>query len=141
MLNICINKGSFISGQIFFALGGYLGPLNSGWSVMLLGRLIFGLGGESLAVAQNTYTCTWFAGSALNAVFGLQLSVSRAGSSINFVMMEPLFQKLVGAGHSDNEALGWTLWIAAAFCVMSLISAVVSHNNFLVDGLPMSSLV
>ena len=35
------------------------------------------LGGENLAVAQNTYSVMWFKGKELNMVFGLLLSVSR----------------------------------------------------------------
>ena len=35
------------------------------------------LGGENLAVAQNTYAVLWFKGKELNMVFGLLLSVSR----------------------------------------------------------------
>ena len=35
------------------------------------------IGGESLAVAQNTYAVKWFQGRELNMVFGLQLSFSR----------------------------------------------------------------
>ncbi len=35
------------------------------------------LGGENLAVAQNTYAVMWFKGKELNMVFGLLLSVSR----------------------------------------------------------------
>lgn len=35
------------------------------------------MGGENLAVAQNTYAVTWFHGRELNMVFGLQLSFSR----------------------------------------------------------------
>lgn len=35
------------------------------------------IGGESLAVAQNTYAVKWFKGRELNMVFGLQLSFSR----------------------------------------------------------------
>ena len=35
------------------------------------------LGGENLAVAQNTYSVNWFKGKELNMVFGLQLSFSR----------------------------------------------------------------
>ena len=40
-------------------------------------RFIFGIGGESLAVAQNTYAVSWFKGKELNMVFGFQLSVAR----------------------------------------------------------------
>lgn len=40
------------------------------------------LGGENLAVAQNTYSVNWFKGKELNMVFGLQLSFSRVVSLI-----------------------------------------------------------
>lgn len=40
----------------------------------------FSLGGENLAVAQNTYSVNWFKGRELNMVFGLQLSFSRVVS-------------------------------------------------------------
>ena len=40
------------------------------------------LGGENLAVAQNTYAVTWFKEKELNMVFGLQLSFSRVVSVI-----------------------------------------------------------
>lgn len=39
--------------------------------------LSFRIGGESLAVAQNTYAVSWFKGKELNLVFGLQLSMAR----------------------------------------------------------------
>lgn len=35
------------------------------------------IGGESLAVAQNTYAVNWFKGKELNLVFGLQLSIAQ----------------------------------------------------------------
>lgn len=40
------------------------------------------LGGENLAVAQNTYVVAWFKGKELNMVFGLLLSVSRLVSAL-----------------------------------------------------------
>lgn len=40
-------------------------------------HLSFRIGGESLAVAQNTYAVSWFKGKELNLVFGLQLSMAR----------------------------------------------------------------
>ena len=39
--------------------------------------LLDSIGGESLAVAQNTYAVNWFKGKELNLVFGLQLSMAR----------------------------------------------------------------
>ena len=54
------------------------------FGMMQMGRFTFGIGGESLAVAQNTYAVTWFQGKELNMVFGFQLSVARIGATVNF---------------------------------------------------------
>lgn len=47
---------------------------------------IFRIGGESLAVAQNTYAVSWFKGKELNLVFGLQLSMARIVSMVTVVV-------------------------------------------------------
>ena len=60
-------------GQVIFGLGGYY---NAIW-LMDVGRFVFGIGGESLASAQNAYAVAWFFGKQLNFVFGLQLSFAR----------------------------------------------------------------
>ena len=60
-------------GQVVFGLGGYYDAV---W-LMYAGRFIFGIGGESLASAQNAYAVAWFFGKQLNFVFGLQLSFAR----------------------------------------------------------------
>jgi len=52
--------------------------------LMDLGRFVFGIGGESLAVAQNTYAVLWFKEKELNLVFGLQLSMARIVSLCRF---------------------------------------------------------
>lgn len=50
----------------------------------------FRIGGESLAVAQNTYAVSWFKGKELNLVFGLQLSMARIVSTANLtIVMKP----------------------------------------------------
>lgn len=46
----------------------------------------FRIGGESLAVAQNTYAVSWFKGKELNLVFGLQLSMARIVSMVTDVV-------------------------------------------------------
>ena len=56
-------------GQVIFALGGLLDT----YPLMQIGRFVFGIGGESLAVAQNTYAVSWFKGKELNMVFGFQV--------------------------------------------------------------------
>lgn len=45
------------------------------------------IGGESLAVAQNTYAVNWFKGKELNLVFGLQLSMARLVTNMQLLHM------------------------------------------------------
>lgn len=48
--------------------------------VMAAGRLIFGLGAESLIVAVTTAVAKWFRGKELSFAFGLNLTIARLGS-------------------------------------------------------------
>lgn len=107
-------------GQVILALGAFS---NQFW-MMQLGRFVYGLGGESLSVAQNTYVVSWFQGSLLNAVFGLQITVSRAGSTLALVTMEPIYNA-TRAHNEPRDALGYTFLIAATTCAISLVVAVI----------------
>lgn len=107
-----------LAGQLVFALGAIT---NKYW-LALLGRFIFGLGGESLAVAQNTYAVSWFKGKELNMVFGLRLSFSRVGSTAVFNVMVPIYE-YVGRTYSGYTCLGIVLFLAAATCIFSQFCA------------------
>jgi len=48
--------------------------------IMASGRLIFGLGAESLIVAITTVLAKWFKGKELSFAFGINLTVARLGS-------------------------------------------------------------
>lgn len=109
-------------GQVVFALGAYFNMFN----LMIAGRFIFGIGGESLAVAQNTYAVGWFKGNELNMVFGLQLSFSRVGSTVNMNIMQPIYAKftdLFNEPYGESyKVLGYALLFAGLFCVLSLVA-------------------
>lgn len=109
-----------ILGQAIFAMGGFL----YSYPVMQVGRFVFGIGGESLAVAQNTYAVSWFKGKELNMVFGFQLSIARVGSTVNFLTVGPLY-KYIAQWYEPHTAVGWTLLIAGSTCILSFICAVV----------------
>ncbi|KAK8788969.1 hypothetical protein V5799_021255, partial [Amblyomma americanum] len=109
-----------IVGQVVFAMGAFV---NRFW-LMQFGRFIFGVGGESLAVAQNTYSVAWFKDKELNTVFGLQLSISRLGSTANFMTM-PFLYAAVAKVYPGVTGLGVALLIAASWCVMSMLCAIV----------------
>ena len=70
--------------------------------------LYFRIGGESLAVAQNTYAVSWFKGKELNMVFGLQLSFARVGSTVNFYSIGHVY-KWVENYYSNSTCLGVVL--------------------------------
>jgi MFS family permease len=60
-------------GAVITALWGSLVP-------MAAGRLIFGLGAESLIVAVTTAIAKWFRGKELSFAFGINLTIARLGS-------------------------------------------------------------
>uniref|UniRef100_H0VT06 Lysosomal dipeptide transporter MFSD1 n=1 Tax=Cavia porcellus TaxID=10141 RepID=H0VT06_CAVPO len=97
-------------GQVVFALGGIF---NAFW-LMEVGRFVFGIGGESLAVAQNTYAVSWFKGKELNLVFGLQLSMARIVSMVTRLMRPNSKQQV-----ELRVSLSW----GGVTCILSLISA------------------
>ncbi|XP_076002303.1 lysosomal dipeptide transporter MFSD1 isoform X3 [Genypterus blacodes] len=109
-------------GQVIFASGALL---NQFW-LMEVGRFVFGIGGESLAVAQNTYAVNWFKGKELNLVFGLQLSMARLGSTVNMNIMGWVYSQVSGdVGTPGHTALGVSLMIASVTCLFSLTCALV----------------
>jgi MFS family permease len=72
-------KAIFIFGVLCF-MGAVVTSLSALLSVMATGRLIFGLGAESLIVAVTTAIAKWFRGKELSFAFGINLMISRAGS-------------------------------------------------------------
>jgi len=71
-----------IAGQAIFAAG----VRAASWTVMLAGRTLFGIGGESIQVAQNCLLFRWFKGREVAFALGLNLSVARFGSVLNDVV-------------------------------------------------------
>jgi MFS family permease len=72
-------KGIFIFGSLCL-LGSILTILSGRLPVMAAGRLVFGLGAESLIVAVTTAIAKWFRGKELSFAFGINLTVSRLGT-------------------------------------------------------------
>jgi MFS family permease len=99
-------------GQMVFAIGGTA----NNYPLMLTGRFIFGLGGECMSVSQSAIVANWFKGNELSFAFGLNLSVSRAGSVLNGVVTPRLV--------ADHDGLiGFALWVGFGFCCFSTLNA------------------
>ena len=94
-------------GNILFCLG-VQGRL---YALALVGRFVFGLGGESLTVVQNTFVVRWFDGRYLALAFALVLAFARVGTSINFVVSP----KLAASG------VPLSIWFGALMTVVSFV--------------------
>jgi MFS family permease len=97
----------------FAALG-----LPGTFGVMAFGRLVFGIGAESMIVAVTAVLGHWFKGRQLGFALGLNLAIARAGSYA--ADLSPTW-----AGWA--YAQGWRppLLIAVAFAVISFVAAAV----------------
>jgi MFS family permease len=80
--------------------------------VLYAGRVLFGIGSESMIVAQSAITARWFTGKELAMAFGITLTIARLGTLFSFNTEQLLATRF-----------GWqgALWIAAALCLFSLI--------------------
>lgn len=99
-------SGIVCIGQGIFAIGGQFKI----FPVMLFGRLIFGFGGESLAVAQARLITDWFSGNELCLAIGITLAISRLGLVCNNVL-SPIIH--------DLGSLSAALWAGFGFCLLS----------------------
>jgi MFS family permease len=119
--------GTRISVLLFTAIctvGAVITALSPSFTMMATGRLIFGLGAESMIVAVTTALGQWFVGRQLGFAFGVNLSIARAGSYA--ADLSPTWaQSLYDSGWQPP------LWLATGFCVFSLVAAVV---YFVLEG-------
>ena len=99
-------------GQVVFAAACSAGSLQG----MLLGRALFGLGGENLSVAQSAFVTEWFQTKELALALGVTLSVARFGSVLNN-SASPALAAALGS-------VGGALWAGAAVCLLSMGCAV-----------------
>ncbi|XP_070563686.1 lysosomal dipeptide transporter MFSD1-like [Ptychodera flava] len=109
-------SGLCLLGSSVFALGELFKGTSAMLPVMLVGRLLFGSGNGSLTIVQNRITAYWFRNKELAFAFGMTLTLSRAGSVLNF-FLTPNFEKEYG--------LRWTLWGGAILCGLGFVSAII----------------
>ena len=98
-------------------VGAVLTALGAHFPVMVTGRLLFGIGSETLSVAILVALAQWFAGRYFALLFAVNLSLARLGSYL--ADRSPSFA-------SDLYAQGWQppLWLAAGFAAASFAGAV-----------------
>ncbi|ESL08273.1 hypothetical protein TRSC58_04027 [Trypanosoma rangeli SC58] len=103
-----------LSGAVLFWVGVYYVT----YPLMVTARVLFGLGGESLSVAQSGYVARWFKhGRGMALAFGITISFSRVGSSFNF-----LFSPMIAEVQSvEVAALVGILSCVVSFCACFIL--------------------
>jgi MFS family permease len=103
---------------IICSIGAVITATSPSFPVMAAGRLIFGLGAESMIVAITVAIGQWFVGRQLGFAFGVNLSIARAGSysaDLSTSWFKPLYDR--GWQPPLFLAVGFSL-IAVAACVV-----------------------
>jgi len=100
------------AGQFLFSVG----CANVNYGTMLAGRVVFGLGGECMSVAQSAIVANWFKGKELAFAFGINLSVARLGSVGNGAT-QPSFAR--------EHSVGFASFMGFGVCCISLCSAII----------------
>ncbi len=102
-------------------VGAVVTALGAQFPVMAAGRLLFGIGSETLAVVTTVALAQWFAGRYFALLFALNLSLARLGSYL--ADRSPSFAH-------GLYAQGWQppMWLAAGFAVAAFAGAVVYYG-------------
>lgn len=97
--------------------GAVLTALGSEFAVMVAGRLLFGLGAETMIVGITVALAQWFVGRYFALFFALSLSLGRLGSYLadrSPSFAKPLYEQ------------GWQppMWLAAGFAALAVAGAI-----------------
>jgi MFS family permease len=76
---IGVKRATMLFGALCFA-GAVITVLTDRLAIMATGRLVFGVGAESLIVSVTTALAKWFKGKELSFAFGINLTIARLGS-------------------------------------------------------------
>jgi len=90
------------------------GVANRSFILMLVGRSIFSIGGDSLIIAKSTMLSKWFMGKELAFALGIGLGATRIGSSLNSLFSAKIFDW--------TGSLGLPFLIGTGICFLSFIS-------------------
>ncbi|MFQ6082090.1 MAG: MFS transporter [Candidatus Aminicenantia bacterium] len=103
--------------SMLVVLGAVIVALANNIYMIYIGRVIFGMGSESLIVCQSSILARWFKGKELALAFGVALTLSRLGTIFSFNVEASI------ASHFNSYRAA--LWAAVIFCVLSLFSNLV----------------
>lgn len=90
-----------------------LSSSNANLTMMIMGRILYGIGSGSVVIVQETILSQWFDGRSLAAVIALMMTVSRLSSFLAQATVVPIANWLGWYGYG--------LWFSALLCVFSLL--------------------
>lgn len=93
-----------------------LGAVTTEFSLLLVGRILFGIGGESLNVTQTTVIAHWFSDSNISFAIGLNIAIARIGSVMNSALTPTLY--------SISNSYFLPLFVGLLLCVGSFLCGV-----------------
>lgn len=113
-------RTSVVIFTFLIALGAIITAVTGNIYIMATGRLVFGLGAESMIVAITTIIARWFKGKELSFAFGLNLTVARLGSFL--ALNSPSW------GKSLYEYWQSPLWVTVAGGIFALVSIIIYYG-------------
>jgi MFS family permease len=112
-------KKSALLFSLFLLIGASVTALKGDVVTMAAGRLIFGLGAESMIVAITTVIAQWFKGKQLSFAFGLNLTVARLGSFL--ALNSPTW------GKGLYQTWQGPLWVCIGASVLTLVTVAIFY--------------
>ena len=113
---IGVKKATLLFGVLCF-VGAVVTVVSGSLTMMATGRLIFGLGAESLIVSVTTAIAKWFKGKELSFAFGVNLTIARLGSFL--ALNSPTWAR------PAFENWQWPLLISVAFGTLCIIGPII----------------
>ena len=113
---IGVKKATLLFG-VLCLVGAAVTAASGSLVVMASGRLIFGLGAESLIVSVTTAIARWFRGRELSFAFGINLTIARLGSFL--ALNSPTWAR------PAFENWQWPLLIAVGFGTLCVVGAII----------------
>ncbi|UCG75700.1 MAG: MFS transporter [Gemmatimonadota bacterium] len=113
---IGVKKATLLFGFLCF-VGAAVTAATSSLAVMAAGRLVFGVGAESLIVSVTTAIAKWFKGRELSFAFGVNLTIARLGSFL--ALNSPTWAR------PAFESWQWPLLISVGFGTLCIVGPLI----------------
>ncbi len=113
---IGVRRATMLFGALCFG-GAAITASTGELPVMVAGRLVFGIGAESLIVAVTTALARWFRGKELSFAFGVNLTIARLGSFL--ALNSPTWAKPAFVNWQ------WPLLITVGFGTLCVVGPIV----------------